>query len=199
MESALNYLAPQLIDHNVSGRIVTRAGNRSETSAPHNAYPCAGEDQWCAIAVETDEQWQALRHAIGDPDWARDERYLTARARLDDQEAIDGHISEWTRDKPPEEVMRLLQDAGVPAGVAQRSSDLLKDPQLAHRNFFHYMDHGEMGNVPYSGHEFRIRGYDSGPRTPAPLLGEHNDYVLREVLGLSDDEIVETLAAGAIA
>jgi len=95
--------------------------------------------------------------------------------------------------------MRLLQEAGVPAGAAQRSSDLLQDPQLAHRGFYHYMEHPEMGNVPYSGHEFRIRGYDSGPRFPAPLLGQHNDYVMRDILGMTDDEITETLVAGAVA
>ena len=88
---------------------------------------------------------------------------------------------------------------GRPAGVVQRSSDLLRDPQLAHRNFFRYMDHAEMGNIPYSGHQFRIRGYESGPRFPAPLLGEHNELVLREILGMTDGEITEAVAAGAIA
>ncbi len=94
--------------------------------------------------------------------------------------------------------MQLLQSAGVPAGVVQRSSDLLNDPQLAHRNFYHYMDHPEMGNIPYTGHQFRIRGYESGPRSPAPLLGEHNELVMREILGMTDEEITEVLAAGAI-
>jgi len=93
--------------------------------------------------------------------------------------------------------MRLLQ-SGVPSGVAQRSSDLLNDPQLAHRRFHRYMDHPEMGNIPYSGHEFRIRGYDSGPRLPAPCLGQHNEQVMREILGMTDDEMAEVLAAGAV-
>ncbi len=199
MESALTYLAPQLIDYDVSGRSVTRAGNRSETAAPHAAFPCAGEDQWCAIAVENDEQWQALRRAISDPEWSRDEKLQTAAGRLANEHEIDRRLSEWTRERPPHEVMRLLQAAGVPAGAAQRSSDLLQDQQLAHRGFFHYMEHPEMGNVPYSGHEFRIRGYESGPRFPAPLLGQHNEQVLREVLGMTEDEMVEVLAAGAIA
>jgi benzylsuccinate CoA-transferase BbsF subunit len=94
--------------------------------------------------------------------------------------------------------MRLLQAEGVPSGVAQRSSDLLEDPQLAHRRLFRYLEHGEMGNVPYAGHQFRILGYDSGPRSAAPLLGEHNDYVLREILGMDDEEIAEAVISGAI-
>ena len=177
---------------------MTRAGNRSETATPHAVYPCAGDDQWCAIAVETDEQWKALRSALGDAEWARDERYAAAPGRLAAQEEIDARLSEWTCERSPYDVMRLLQEAGVPAGVAQRSSDLLNDPQLAHRGFHHYMEHPQMGNIPYSGHEFRIRGYESGPRFPAPCLGQHNEQVMREILGMTEEEMVEVLAAGAV-
>jgi len=198
LETALHFLAPQIIDFNVSGRVVSRAGNRSDTMAPHGAYPCSGDDQWCAIAVESDEQWDALRRAMGDPAWAGDDRFRTAEGRLRHQDEIDGRLGEWTNGRSAQEVMHLLQSAGVPAAVVQRSSDLLRDPQLAHRRFFRYMDHAEMGNIPYTGHQFRIRGYESGPRFPAPLLGEHNELVLREILGMTDEEITEVLAAGAI-
>ncbi len=198
MEMSLHFLAPQIIDYNVSGRTVTRAGNRSETAAPHGAYPCSGNDQWCAVAVESDDQWEALRSAMSDPAWARDSRFQTVEGRLRHQDEIDQHLGEWTRDKTPQEAMRLLQSVGVPAGVVQRSSDLLRDPQMAHRRFFRYMDHPEMGNIPYSGHQFRILGYDSGPRFPAPLLGQHTEYILRELLGMSDEEIAEAVIAGAI-
>ena len=95
--------------------------------------------------------------------------------------------------------MQLLQAQGVPAGVVQRSSDLIRDPQLEPRRFFRYMDHPDMGNVPYTGHQFRIGGYDNGPRFPAPLLGQHNEEVLREILGMTDDEITEAVIAGALA
>ncbi len=167
--------------------------------APQGAYPCSGDDQWCAIAVDSDEQWDALRRALGDPAWASDARLRTAQGRLQHQDEIDRHLSQWTSGKSAQEVMHLLQSAGVPAGVVQRSSDLLRDPQLAHRRFFRYMDHPEMGNIPYSGHQFRIDGYESGPRFPAPLLGQHNELVLREILGMTDEEIAEALAAGGIA
>jgi crotonobetainyl-CoA:carnitine CoA-transferase CaiB-like acyl-CoA transferase len=198
VEMALHFLAPQIIDFNASGRVVSRNGNRSDAMAPHGAYPCRGDDQWCAIAVESEEQWDALRRVLGDPTWASDDRFLTAEGRLRHQDEIDRHLSEWARGRSARDVMHLLQSVGVPAGVVQRSSDLLRDPQLAHRRFFRYMDHPEMGNIPYSGHQFRIRGYDSGPRFPAPLLGQHNELVLRDILGMTDDEITEVLAAGAI-
>lgn len=198
IEAALTFLWPQLIDYQASGRIVTRAGNRSETAAPHAAYACAGEDQWCAIAVESDQQWDALGRAVGDPEWARDERFSTVEGRIAAQEDLDPRLSHWTAERSPYEVMRILQEAGVPAGVAQRSSDLLHDPQLAHRGFHRYLDHPEMGNIPYTGHEFRVRGYDSGPLFPAPCLGQHNEQVMRDILGMADEEMTEVLAAGAV-
>jgi crotonobetainyl-CoA:carnitine CoA-transferase CaiB-like acyl-CoA transferase len=198
MEMALHFLAPQIIDFNVSGRVVSRDGNRSETMAPHGAYPCSGDDQWCAIAVGTDEQWDALRHTMGDPDWARDDRFRTAEARFAHQDELDRHLGEWTSGRSAQDVMAILQSASVPAGVVQRSSDLLRDPQLEHRRFFRYLDHPEMGNIPHTGDRFRMRGYEGGPRFPAPLLGQHNEEVMRSILGMTDEEITEVLAAGAI-
>ena len=94
--------------------------------------------------------------------------------------------------------MDTLQAAGVPAGMVQRSSDHMEDPQLAHRRFFRPLQHPEMGEVPYEGHQFQIAGYDNGPRTPAPCLGEHSFEVLQEVLGMSDEEVAEAMAAGAV-
>ena len=198
IEMSLHFLSPQITDYDVTGHQPSRNGNRSDTAAPHGAYPCAGEDLWCAIAVESDEHWSGLRRAMDDPQWARDDRFSTGAGRLESQDEIDGHLSEWTSGKSPQDVMRLLQGQGVPAGVVQRSSDLLRDPQLEHRRFFHYMDHPEMGHIPYTGHQFRISGYDSGPRTPAPLLGQHNEDILRGLLGMTDDEIAEAVLAGAL-
>ena len=99
---------------------------------------------------------------------------------------------------PPKAVMDTLLSEGVPAGVVQRSSDLQQDPQLAHRRFFRNLDHQVMGTIPYPGHQFRISGYDGGPRSAAPVLGQHNEEVLREVLGMTEDEVTEAIIAGAL-
>ena len=197
LEMGLQYLAPQLIDYGVSGRQATRMGNRSDAMAPHGAFPCQGEDQWCAIAVENDQQWAGLRKAMGEPDWAKDERFDGLAGRLAHQDEIESKLSEWTMTKPPRAVMDTLILEGVPAGVVQRSSDLQEDPQLAHRGFFRNLDHLEMGTIPYPGHQFRISGYDSGPRSAAPVLGQHNEEVLRDLLGMTDEEIVEVVIAEA--
>jgi len=198
LEMSLQMLAPQIIDYNASGRMVSRIGNRSRIAAPQGAYQCSGEDQWCAIAVETDEDWANLRSAMGNPTWTNEDRFSTTEGRLSRHDEIDKGISQWTADKSPQDVMEILQVAGVPAGVVQRSSDLMRDPQLKHRKFFRELEHSEVGNVPYTGHQFRIKGYDNGPRFAAPMLGEHNDFVLRDLLGMTDDEITEIAISGAL-
>ena len=198
IEMGLQFLGPQLIDFRVSGRSVSRMGNRSTTAAPHGAFPCAGDDQWCAIAIDTDEHWAGLQRAMGAPQWAKDARFGSAEGRLAHQDEIEAHLSQWTRPRPPGEVMELLLKEDVPAGVVQRSSNLQMDPQLAHRRFFRELDHQVMGTIPYPGHQFRISGYDSGPRSAAPVLGQHNDQVLREVLGMTDEEITEAIVGGAL-
>lgn len=198
LEMALHFLSPQTLDSRVNGHTVSRDGNRSPTAAPQGAYPCLGDDRWCAIAVENDAQWEGLRRALGDPAWARDERFVTTEGRLAHHDEIDRHLSAWTGGQGEREVMDLLISEGVPAGVVQRSSDLLKDPQLAHRGFFRNLEHAEMGSIPYSGPQYRIRGYESGPRFAAPKMGQHNEYVLRELLGMSDEEITDAVVGGAL-
>jgi crotonobetainyl-CoA:carnitine CoA-transferase CaiB-like acyl-CoA transferase len=197
MESALHFLSPELLDVQVSGVSARRNGNHHPTHVPHDAFPCAGDDQWCAIEVEDDDQWQALRKAIGAPAWAMDPALDTAAGRLAHADVIDRGLSAFTCRHEPLELMAMLQAAGVPAGMVQRSSDHMLDPQLAHRAFFRPLQHSEMGEVPYEGHQYRIHGYDNGPRFPAPCLGEHTYEVLTEVLGMDDDEVSQVLASGA--
>jgi crotonobetainyl-CoA:carnitine CoA-transferase CaiB-like acyl-CoA transferase len=197
MESSLHFLAPELLDVQLSGASPRRAGNYSPFASPHDVYQCAGIDQWCAIAVETDRQWQALKHALGEPAWAADPALDSLAGRRERTDAIDHELTLFTARHEPRELMTMLQAAGVPAGMVQRSSDHMQDPQLAHREFFRRLQHSEMGEVPYEGHQYRISGYDNGPRFPAPCLGEHNYEVLAEVLGLGDDEVSRILASGA--
>ena len=195
LEASLHFLAPEILDHQVNGRSVTRIGNRSRFAAPQGAYRCAGEDDWVAIAVETDAQWQALCANVPGLDAGA---YLANDDRLAAHDEIDAVLTAWTAERAPEDVAALLQAAGVPSGKVQRSSDLAKDPQYKHRSFFREYEHGEMGAVAYAGHQYRISGYNNGPRGPAPLLGEHSFEVLTNLLGLSEEEVSEVFASGAI-
>ncbi len=198
MEAALHFLAPEMLARQTSDVVFTRNGNRSLDAAPQGAYPCAGDDEWCAIAVEDDAQWQALRIALGDPEWMRAAPLETASGRLAAQDALDAGLSAWTRERKPQAVMHQLTAAGVPAGRVQRSRDLLEDPQYRHRGFHTELDHPEMGRVPYSGHQFRVSGYDNGPRFAAPLLGGDSFEILETDLGMTAEEIADLMAAGTL-
>ena len=198
IEMGLHFLAPEILGYQVNGQAISRIGNRARDAAPQGCYPCAGEDQWCAIAVDTDDQWAALRNELGNPDWARDSALETTQGRLDAHDAIDDELAAWTRTFAPRELMEKLQAAGVPAGMVQRSSDLATDPQYAHREFMRHHDHPEMGRIPYPGHAYRIRGYDNGPRFAAPCLGQHSFEIMSEILGMSEEEIAAAFASGAI-
>ena len=195
LEASLHFLGPEILDHQVNGRSVTRIGNRSRFAAPQGGYRCGGEDEWVAIAVETDEQWQALCTVVPGLDA---DAYPANEDRLAAHDQIDAALTAWTETRAPEEAASLLQAAGVPSGKVQRSSDLGKDPQYHHRAFYREYEHGEMGTVAYAGHQYRIAGYNNGPRGPAPLLGEHSFEVLTELLGLSEDEVSAVFASGAI-
>jgi len=197
-EMALQFLAPEIVEVQTHGYVATRLGNRSRYAAPEGIYPSSGKDQWIAISIETDAQWQALRRALGDPEWARAAGLETRAGRQAQHDAIDSGIAEWTRSRDRYAAMEALLAAGVPAGAVQRSSDLARDPQYLHREFQRFIEHPVMGRVPYAGVQYRIPGYRPGPFSYAPLLGEHTDRVLHEQLGMTADEIAAARAAGAL-
>ena len=198
LEASMHFLTPELLDLQINGVQATRNGNRSTSAAPQGCYPCMGDDEWCAIAIDTDHQWQALCRAIARPDLGADAKLSDAAGRLKHHDEIDTAISGWTTTQAPQSAAQHLQACGVPAGKVARSSDLLRDPQYSERQFYRYFEHPEMGRVPYAGHQYRIADYDNGPRGPAPCLGQHSFDVLSEWIGLDDEAIAQAYASGAI-
>ncbi len=198
LEGALQVLAPALLDYSVNGREQERNGNRSPTAAPHAVYPCKETDTWCAIVVETDEQWRTLVEAMGNPEWALEPRFDTASGRKEWEEELDAHIAKWTLNFEPVPLMEMLQGAGVPAGAVNSCENLFSDKQLAHRGHYVWMDHPEMGQHPFDGTEFICSATPTLYKTPSPMLGQHNEYVLKEVLGMTDEEIGELAEAGVL-
>ncbi|MEM7275894.1 MAG: CoA transferase [Actinomycetota bacterium] len=198
LELALQLLAPELLDQQLTGTVARRLGNRARDLAPQGVYRCAGDDAWIAISVPDDAAWDRLRAALGDPPWAADAALATVEGRQAGHDAIDRELAAWTATRTEAEAERILLDAGVPAGVPNRSSDLLADPQYEHRGFYRSLDHAEVGPVPYAGHQYRIDGYDHGPRWAAPTLGQHTFEVLTEVLGFDVDRVAEIAATGCL-
>ena len=198
-ENSVHFIAPLLLDYVVNQRVAGQTGNQCSYAAPHNAYRCHGEDRWCALAVFTDEEWQSFRQVIGNPAWSKEPRFSTLLARKQNEAELDRQVEEWTINHSAEEVMSLMQAAGVAAGVLQTSQDLMEhDPQLEHLHFFQEVDHPEAGKercLPPSSFLLSKSAYEV---RPAPLMGGDNDYVLKEILGLSDDEIAEMVIAEVI-
>ena len=210
-ECAAHFLAPPIMDYLVNGRVMARMGNRDPQHAPHGAYPCKPREHtspgldaapsggsWCAIAVTSDEEWQAFCRAMGSPAWSQDARFSTPSGRKENEEELDRLVGGWTVQHEAYQLMALLQQAGVPAGVVQAQSDLWEDPQLEHWGFFQWLNHAECGPMPYSGLDFHLSKTPGKLRMPYALIGEHNELILKEFLGLSDEEISELAATEAL-
>ena len=188
-ESFLPHMGESIMEYTMNNRVPEAIGNRHPAMAPHGCYRCRGEDRWVVIAVESDEQWEAFCRAIGNPAWTQEERFSDALARWHNQDALDERIEEWTLEKDAHDVMHILQDAGVAAGPVLKQSDILSDPHLKEREFFTQAEHREAGRQRYLGAGFRYSKTPVAFRMPPNCLGEHNDYVYGELLGMSREEI----------
>ncbi|GBD14583.1 Succinyl-CoA:(R)-benzylsuccinate CoA-transferase subunit BbsF [bacterium HR25] len=198
LESSVNVIGVALLDYTANRRVQERQGNRLPYAAPHGVYRCQGDDRWVAIAVFDDEQWQRFCQAV-DEEWVRDARFATLLGRKEHEDELDRLIEAWTARQEAEAVMEALQAAGVPAGVVQSAADLLdRDPHLHERGYYHYLEHPEAGRTAYDGPGFRLSRTPGGPRSPAPLLGQHTEQVCKRVLGLSDEEIAVLVMEGVL-
>jgi benzylsuccinate CoA-transferase BbsF subunit len=194
-EASLHFLAPALLDHDLSGTVATRAGNRSDHAAPHGAYPCAGDDRWLALGVAGDAQWEALCAVLGRAEWRRDPRFATHAARVAHADALDAAVAEATRAAEAGALAARLQAAGVAAGPVESALDLHADPGLGAWGFFQWLEHPARPPAPYAGHALRLDATPGRLRAAAPLLGEHTAIVLGELLGMPAEEIERLVAA----
>lgn len=179
-----------LLDYEMNGRSPDRKGNTDELVAPHAVYQCWGVDRWVALTVETDEEFEALARVIGRPDLAVDPRFADATSRKRNEAELDCLISEWTRPRDREQVVEVLCQAGLAAAPSRNAWDLFRDPHLRERGAFVEVDHPELGRREFVGAPWRMSDYEPLVRH-APLFGEHNDYVFRELLGLSELDLAE--------
>ena len=196
LETSLQLSAPLLLDWKMNGREPQRAGNRHPAAAPHGVFPCAGEDRWIAIACLADEHWESLRQAMGDPDWAAAEALTTLAGRKAQEEDLEANIARWTTPWDAGALMGHLQAAGVPAGAVLDCSDLYGDAQLAHRAHYQRLEHEEMGAYATDRSEFILSATPGDLHSPSPLLGRHTEQVLKEMIGLSDQEYQQLEADG---
>ncbi len=199
LEGQAHFLGPAILDYTVNGTKPAPQGNFSDTHAPHDVYPCVGVDAWCAIAVEDQEQWQALVGAIGDPGWASVERFATLEGRVANKGDLDANLSEWTRDLTPRQVERALQRVGVPAAAVATAEDLYHDPHLRSRlEGIVAIDHPDSGVIEHQGINVNLSLTPGTATHPAPGKGQHNAYIFQELLSLGDARERELVESGAL-
>ncbi|HEX9896375.1 MAG TPA: CoA transferase [Dehalococcoidales bacterium] len=197
-ENAVQFISPLILDYVLNQRVANRMGNRYAYAAPHGAYRCHGKEKWCAIAVFTDEEWQSFCKVIGNPAWTNDIRFATLHNRQENEDELNHLIEEWTINYSPKEVQTIMQAAGIAAGALQTGEDLWQsDPQLKHRHFYWELEHPEVGKYFSVGPAYILSKSPYELRR-APLLGEHNEHILKGLLGLSDKAIADLVIAGVV-
>jgi crotonobetainyl-CoA:carnitine CoA-transferase CaiB-like acyl-CoA transferase len=177
-------------DYTANNRIPQLIGNRHPYASPHGCYRCKGEDRWCVIAVFSEEEWESFCDVIGNPHWTEYSRFATVLDRKRNEDELDKLVEEWTINHQAEEVMKLMQQAGVAAGTVQNIEDLVEyDVHMRDRDFYQETYIPPIGKVLIDGIPFRFSATPGSLRAPAPLLGEHTNYVLQEILKMSPEEI----------
>jgi len=197
-ETGVQFLAPVMATFFASGQAPERAGNRHPTAVPHAVFPCAGPERWCAISVHDDEEWRRLRAALGSPDWAADPALDGVAGRRAAEAWLEERISGWTRARAREDVVAALRSAAVHVAPVNDMSDVFRDEQLVHRRAFRLLDHSEIGRHSVPGPSFVLPATPDCVESAAPLLGQHNREVLCGILGLSEDDVADLEAEGAL-
>ncbi len=197
VESSMQMIGEAMLDYQVNGNTQGARGNAHRLYAPSGVYPVRGEDRWIALAAPSQAVFEALSK-LADRGWAFDRRFATPEARLEHRAALDQEIALWTRDRELAELEAELQAAGVPAHRVSTAADLAEDPQLRAREHFVWLEHPLLGSVPFEASRCALSATPARYRGAGPMIGQHNHEILSGILGLSDDEIAELAASGAL-
>jgi crotonobetainyl-CoA:carnitine CoA-transferase CaiB-like acyl-CoA transferase len=198
VEAGASLMGVGFLDYLVNNRIAEPLGNRHVSFAPYNAYPCLGDDRWCVISVETDVQWEALVKALGGSAWAKDSQFSTREGRKAAEDELDQRLGEWTRERTPHQVMYTLQKAGVPAAAVQNREDLFRDYHLRQRGYTVEVEQPYIGKSVSAGLTIRFEGLPETQPRGAPYLGQDNEYVYTDLLGLTPEKIRELTDKGVL-
>ncbi len=186
-EGSIHALGTAILEWTANGREAERLGNRDPEAAPHGCYKCK-DGKWVVVACFTEKQWEGFRAALGRPDWCDLERMRRKWQRLNEQKEIDWHVSAWCQEFTASQVMRKMQEFGVPSGIVKTAEDMHRDPQMRHRKHYATLDHPVMGARTYDTPAFKLSKTPHELTRPAPLLGQHTEEVFREVVGMSAEE-----------
>ncbi len=187
LEASVALLGEAIMEYGMLGKVGGLQGTEHELMAPHSNYPCQGEDRWVSIAIKSDEEWSAFCQAIGNPEWTSDPRFDDAYSRSAHRRELDRHVARWTAQHTPEEVADILQAAGVAAMPVMNIEDQFTNEHFQDRGVFVESEHPKVGVEWIPGIPWRLSDTPGEVRRHAPLLGEHNQHVIQELLGYGDD------------
>ena len=190
IEGSVNFLGELVMGYVMNGSLSERMGNRDSIMAPHGCYRALdAEGGWVTIAVAGEKEWKAFCKVIGDPEWTKQAEFSDELSRWKNQDQLDKHVEEWTSRRHAYEITAMLQKAGIMAGPSLSTKQLVEDRHMKEREFFVEQDHPVLGKILVAGMPWKLSEEPKGNYTPAPLLGEHNDYVFGQLLGMSKEEL----------
>ena len=186
-ENVLNHLGEVFIDCEL-GVEPERTGNRDRWRAPQGLYRCRGENRWLAVSVADDDAWRALAGVLGAPELGDDPRFADAASRRAHHDELDELIGAWAADQSMVDAFHVLQRAGVAAGPLLDDELFADDPQIRDREWFRPLHSFDVGTHPHPGLPYR--GVPQAWRRGSPTLGEDNEYVYKQILGVSDEDFI---------
>lgn len=189
LEAAISMTPSDAMAYAVNGEVQPPMGCGDPQAAPHGVYATLGYRKWIAIAVFSDDEWAALKRVMGNPTWADETRFATREARQLNAEELDARIEAWTAGLYSDWLMDELSNNGVKAGMVKDAREVVEDPHLRERKFWHYLDHPVVGVTLYNRAPIMFSRTPLIMETPAPLIGQHTKEVLSGMLGYSDAEI----------
>ncbi len=199
-EAVCTTIGPALLDAFINSNNILPEGNSAThiPAAPYGCYKCKGDERWCAVAVFSDDEWQSLCNLLGNPSRAGEDRFSSLSNRKKNKVELDKWLADWMANRSAEEAVKLLQGAGIPAGIIQNAGDLAGDPHLHARNFFAELKVPDRDGTQTETSPIKFSGAKNGLWKAAPSLGRDNYYVYGKLLGLTETQIKRYIKRGII-
>ena len=198
LECSATLCADAIFEFMATGKLRERMGNRHPQRAPRGCYRCAGQDRWLALSIGSDTQWIAFCEIMGNPAWATAERFSHLPGRMTDHDELDQLINRWTSTRDRDQLMNELQASGIAAAAVFSNLELLDNPQLSFRGFFGELDHSEAGRYRYPRPPLSLSRTPAQFKRPAPMLGEHSESILKNLLGIDGSVLQALRDAGVV-
>jgi len=198
VEPGMLHIGEAIMDYTMNYRVQHSLGNRDRSMSPQGCYRCQGEDEWVTLSISSDEEWHRFTEVMGNPKWVKDERFASVLGRLKNQDELDKLVEAWTIHHSKHEVMSLLHQARIAAGAVLNYAEVYSNAHLKERGFWNTVEDPDAGIHTYAGRLWKLSETEMPERRHSPCLGEHNDYVLREIAGLTSEEVSELEQEGII-